>query len=129
MNIERHSSAETVVLFHDTVPLDERTQRRRRVTRFWSGDIWKLVVCLKEKRPDLRILTIATPPTGLTVVSGLDPRSGFLQQRPEAIASKYVTRPFASIEASLDDALNMIPNDWEDIRQRLGLAPAPVIEA
>src|SRR5450631_1084438 len=45
-------------------------QTRARDTDFHTGDVWKTVLCLKHYRPDLDVFTIATPPTGLTVVTG-----------------------------------------------------------
>ncbi len=52
MNIERLSSRDTVVLIHDCLPVDEVSARRERETKFWTGDVWKLIVCLKEWRPE-----------------------------------------------------------------------------
>lgn len=39
INVEKHCLPQSVILFHDTVPLNEVTQRRERETRFWSGDV------------------------------------------------------------------------------------------
>ncbi len=41
-------------------------QRRAGELRFHTGDVWKVVRCLREYRPDLDVFTIATAPTGLT---------------------------------------------------------------
>src|SRR5262249_27251661 len=71
-HVEAHCGPQSVILLHHTVPLDERTQSRTRHTDFHTGDVWKVVPCLKAYRPDLDIFTIETPPAGLTVVTGLD---------------------------------------------------------
>ena len=73
INVETFCSPRSVVLIHDTIPLDEVTQRPVRQRRFYTGDVWKTVLCLKHYRPDLDIFTVAAPWSGLTVVTGLDP--------------------------------------------------------
>ena len=50
INIERLCSANSVILMHDCYPLDARTAQRERQTGFWSGDIWRLVMLLREQR-------------------------------------------------------------------------------
>src|SRR5258706_5348979 len=57
------------------------TAARERVDAFWSGDVWKLVPCLKKYRPDLSIHTIASAPTGLPVIRNLDPASRSEERR------------------------------------------------
>ena len=63
---------DSIILIHDTLPLDEVTQRPEREKGFYTGDVWKIVPCLRALRPDLEVFTIATPSSGLTVVAGLD---------------------------------------------------------
>jgi hypothetical protein len=85
VNVEKYSSKHTVVCFHDTLPLDEITSRRECCTRFWTGDVWKIVPILKEYRPDLKVLTVPTTPAGLTIVTNLDPSSQILPTNYEDI--------------------------------------------
>src|SRR5688500_8000921 len=68
VNLERCAAPGSTILVHDCFPHDRLTAERERVTTFWSGDVWKLVVLLKKYRPDLAIHTIAAPPTGLCVI-------------------------------------------------------------
>ena len=109
----------SVVLFHDTVPLDQSTQTRTRETTFHTGDVWKAVLCLRHYRPDLDIVTIATPPTGLTVVTNLDPTSRVLRENYEKAVGRFIDTPFSAIEADLKTALNIVPNDWSLFRPHL----------
>ena len=51
INLEAYCGPKSVILFHDTVPLDEPTQRRTCETTFHTGDVWKIVPTLKELRP------------------------------------------------------------------------------
>ena len=109
----------SLIMLHDTVPLDEATQTRSRETVFHTGDVWKVVLCLKHYRPELDIVTIATAPTGLTIVRGLDPSSRVLERRYDEAVARFIDVPFASIENDIGSALNLVPNDWNMMEQRL----------
>lgn len=86
---------------------------------FYAGDVWKMVICLRHYRPDLDIFTIATPPTGLTIVTGLDPTSTTLRGKYEEAVARFLDAPFSPIERNLETALNIVPNDWDVVRSRL----------
>ena len=119
MHLERYCGPKSVILFHDTVPLDEVTQRRAPETHFSTGDVWKTILCLKHYRPELDVFTIATPPTGLTVVLGLDPSSPVLAQKYDEAVARFIDVPFAEIESRLAAELNLVPNEWETVDQHL----------
>ncbi len=119
INIERHADAATVVLFHDCIPLDAVTARRERVTRFWSGDTWKVIPCLKHYRPDLEIVTLAAPPTGLAVAWGLDPRSRVLEEHLEEILATYGDLDYSYLEPDKFQRLNVTHGGWPAVRDRI----------
>jgi hypothetical protein len=119
INLERYCGPRSVILFHDTVPLDEATQSRARDTKFHTGDVWKVVPCLKHYRPDLDVFTIAAPWTGLTVVIGLDPTSRVLEENFDEAVARFIDVPFADIQDRLDSALNIVSNDWNGVATRL----------
>jgi hypothetical protein len=119
MYLESCCGPRSAILFQDTVPLNLRTQTRTRNTQFYTGDVWKLVLCLKHYCPDLDIFTIATPPTGLTVVTGLDRTSRVFTENYEEAVTRYIHTPFSAIENTLDTMLNVVPNDWSIVKSRL----------
>lgn len=119
MNVEKHSTSRTVIVLHDCFPINEITQRPQRETFFWTGDPWKIVPCLKEKRPDLEVMVIKTPPSGLAMVLGADPNNTVLHDDYAAIEKHYTNLPYAAIEADKDKALNAVPNDWAYVRERI----------
>lgn len=119
INLERYCGPRSVILIHDTIALDEPTQSRACNTQFHTGDVWKTVLCLKHYRPDLDIFTIATPWTGLTVVTGLDPEARGLADRYEEAVARFIDMPFSDIENRLDTALDIVPNDWNVVEARL----------
>lgn len=119
MNLEPYCGPGSAILLHDTVPLDERTQRRTQETRFWTGDVWKAVLALKHYRPELELFTIPAAPTGLTVVIGLDPSSRVLAGAYEDAVRRFIDVPFSEIEHRLDAVFALVPNDWETVAARL----------
>jgi hypothetical protein len=118
-HLEAYCGPRSVILFHDTIPVDEQTQSRTCETDFYTGDVWKTILCLKHYRPDLDIFTIATPPTGLTVVTGLDPTSRVLTTGYDEAVARFIDTSFSAIECILESMLNFIPNDWSIVESRL----------
>jgi hypothetical protein len=124
MHVEARSTTSSVIVLHDTLPLDEVTQRRDRETQFWTGDVWKVVRCLRAFRPDLEILTIATPPSGLTLVRNLDPGSSVLGDVYAWAVDRFIGASFSTLATTMDADLCVVPNDWDAIAERLRPHPA-----
>jgi hypothetical protein len=103
---------------HDTAALDETTQKVPPITRFHTGDVWKMVPALKALRPDLDVFTIATPWTGLTVVSGFGKTRYDSSWIVEA-RKRFSNAGFADIEADLSEALCLVANEWQPVMTRL----------
>lgn len=120
INLERYATADTTILVHDCYPFDEVTAARERTTKKWSGDVWKLIVCLKQWRPDLRIAVVDVAPTGLGVVRGLDASSTVLSDHYDEIVASYLALPFDSVAGDAKrTTLNGIPSDWDTVRALL----------
>lgn len=116
MQVEAVSHPNGVIVLHDTWPLNSLTASPSRKTGFYTGDGWKLLPCLRAIRPDLHSVTIATPPTGLTVVSNLNPASRVLHDRFQAILETFATLPYPrtiapllALRANTPDALDHLP--------------------
>jgi hypothetical protein len=120
MNLERFSSPASTILIHDCLPIDETTADRERSTNVWSGDIWRLMLLLREWRPDLRVSVIDSGPTGLGLVRGMDPASTVLRDHYDEIVAQYLSLPYriANVEDP-KNRLSPVPSDWDSVRPLL----------
>jgi Methyltransferase domain len=125
VNIERYCTPQSTCLVHDCLPLDENTSGPNRRTRFWTGDVWKLILCLKKHRPDLEVHTVATAPTGLAIIRGLDPGSTVLRDRMDRIREEFEDLPYSVLHDDRNGKLNVVRNDWPTVRALLG---SPLVE-
>ncbi len=131
INLERHCAPSAAILIHDCYPLDASTSARERRTQFWAGDVWRIVVALRKYRPDLSVHTLDSAPSGLGLVTGLDPASSVLADRYEEIVAELMAVDYAAIAHSKAQVLNLTPADWagvsgmlRDARLKRQAAPA-----
>jgi hypothetical protein len=122
-NLERYCSRASVVLVHDCYPADREMATREPSPNAqeagWSGDVWKLIMCLKQYRPDLRVSVVDSPPTGLGVITGLDPYSSVLKDHYEEICGIFVDLDFSVLNSSKEEKLNFVPGGWDAVRKLL----------
>jgi hypothetical protein len=81
-NTEKHCAKNSVIILHDCVPgdpyvcvrsPDNPLRNRSQRSGYWTGDVWKVLPALNAWRKDLQILVTDAPPTGLVIISNLDP--------------------------------------------------------
>lgn len=95
VNVEQRSSPAGVVVFDDILPNHPAQARRERATGVWTGDVWKIVPCLRWFRPDLELHALDAAPTGLLVVTGLDPANDTLRRRYAEIQACFAGAEYA----------------------------------
>lgn len=118
INFEKYAGPDSLILIHDCLPLDGQTASRTRNTQFWSGDVWKIIPCLKQERPDLSLFTIPAYPTGLCLVGGLDPDSNLLAENYERIVDRYLALKYDAISDKAE-YFSLHANDWQLISETL----------
>lgn len=119
IHVEAWSHPDAVVVLHDCVPILPVAALRERRTRFWVGDVWKLVAILQELRPDLRVRLIATAPSGLCVVRGLDPASRVLSERLDEVVARYHDLPYPAAPLEVPEGLTIVPASEQGLRAAL----------
>ncbi|WP_232631972.1 class I SAM-dependent methyltransferase [Methylobacterium sp. Leaf118] len=104
MNTEAICRRDSIIAMHDCLPLAEpmverdpmRAEERSLGTPhqgWWTGDVWKVVAILTKYRPDLDVMLVDAAPTGLVIVTGLDPASPVLKRRYPAIVEEFSAIP------------------------------------
>jgi hypothetical protein len=120
-NVERHCRANSVIMMHDCIPTDayvaerrDDPERRRALGSrpgWWTGDVWKIVPILKRHRPDLVIHAIDAAPTGLIMVTNLDPQSDLLRRNHFHIAQEFAGMELIDYGiARYIDELTLVPS-------------------
>ena len=116
-NAEAIASDRTLIVLHDCLPLNaEMAERNAKVsaqlgvnTRFpyhWTGDVWKIIPILQTYRPDLRLVYVDCPPTGLVCVTNLNPASKTLKTQYFAIVDAF--RALGNDLAAIDNLYGTI---------------------
>jgi hypothetical protein len=114
-NIEAACAPGSVVFLHDCYPIDEESAARERSTKLWSGDVWKTILALRDLRPDLEVVTLDAKPTGLAMVTRLDPTSTVLFDKMDATIDRYMDLPYETFAADQVEQLNRAAADWPSV--------------
>jgi hypothetical protein len=98
MNTERHCRRNSVIALHDCVPVemtiaDRTASPSLEATRagWWTGDVWRTLLALRKHRLDLAFTVIDPRPTGLVLVTNLDPQSTVLADNHAMIVREMMS--------------------------------------
>jgi predicted O-methyltransferase YrrM len=119
INVEAWSRPDGTIVLHDCLPVFPLTASRERRTKFWVGDVWKVVSILRELRPELRVKLIATAPSGLCVVRGLDPKSRVLSEALDDVTARYRDLPYPAAALQVPDGFELVPPSDAGLREAL----------
>jgi hypothetical protein len=121
-NTERHCRRNSVIALHDCVPVETTIAGRTaspslEPTRagWWTGDLWRTLLALRKHRLDLAFTVIDSGPSGLVLVTNLDPQSTVLTDSYATIVREMMLVSLEQI--GLEGFFSMI-----------NLEPASVIE-
>ncbi|MBF0193896.1 MAG: class I SAM-dependent methyltransferase [Magnetococcales bacterium] len=119
INVEKYCHPETLIVLHDCLPLDAITSARNRISGWWTGDVWKVLPCLMKYRPDLAIIIIPAPPSGLGIITRLDAKSKVLEEGYTKFVEEFQGLTFAEFEDIRDSSFNLVANNWEAIEKQI----------
>lgn len=84
INTEKYCRRNSIILLHDCLPpgfymtsrlIEDPIREHSKYPGWWTGDVWKVVPILEKYRPDLSITVLDCAPTGLVMITNLDPNS------------------------------------------------------
>lgn len=103
-HLEKFCSKNSVIVMHDCIPIDEyictraesdfETRSHSNHPEWWTGDVWKMLPILRAYRPDLKIYSFDAAPTGLVMITNLDPFSSVLSDNYFDIIEKFRCKNF-----------------------------------
>jgi hypothetical protein len=111
IHVEAYCDPDGVVVLHDTLPVAELPTARDRSSSYWCGDVWKIVPCLEYFRPDLHIFTLPTFPSGLTIITGLDPTNLILRESLDQAVQQFANRAFSDCADRLASIKSTVKNE------------------
>ncbi len=99
INTERCCRKNSIIALHDCLPVEVPMTSRshtgqavdKRRQNMWTGDVWRTALLLKRLRPDLSIVTLDAVPTGLVLITNLDPASNSLEKRYDQCVSDMLS--------------------------------------
>jgi len=121
-NTERHCRRNSVIALHDCVPVDLAIADRAGAPPiephrqdWWAGEAWCTLLALRKHRPDLAFTVVDAPPTGLALVTNLDPQSTVLTDNYAAIVGEMMS-------------LSLEQMGFKRLFSTIGLEPTSVID-
>jgi hypothetical protein len=114
INVEKSCCEDSIILFHDVAPAVAATATREWNTTYWAGDTWKMMPILQKYRPDLKIATLSAYPTGLGVVTNLNPNSTVLEDNFDSMIDEMKDTHFSSYKLA-----NLINNNFDRMIEHL----------
>jgi predicted O-methyltransferase YrrM len=92
INVERLAAPTSLIVLHDVHPFRAEVATRDRHRIFWTGDVWKTAAILKQERPDLSLTYVPASPSGMLLVTNLDPVQSSLDDRFAEIVAAWMPR-------------------------------------
>lgn len=89
IGMERLSSPRGVIVFDDVLPTTQAMAARDQCPGDWTGDVWRIEPILAKYRLDLDLIPVNTFPTGLLIVTNLDPGNTRLTDFADDIATRW----------------------------------------
>ncbi len=89
INTEKHCKRNSIIALHDCLPVElgiaSRVQSHAHSAAahragWWAGDVWRTSMLLQRSRPDLQMTVLDSMPTGLVLITNLDPNNNVLSK-------------------------------------------------
>jgi predicted O-methyltransferase YrrM len=110
--LERVSAPGALIAVHDTIPFDRLSAEADRSTQFHTGDVWRIIPYLSALRPDLCVMTVQTPPSGLTLITNLNPQFNWAPHLDADVLAHVLLPDFDDQLRDPKGILRLIENDW-----------------
>jgi hypothetical protein len=98
INTEKHCGQNSTIILHDCLPpgfymtsrdINDSAHPLSAFQGWWAGDVWKIVPTLQKYRPDLKVTVTDCVPTGLVIITNLDPKNETLAVNYDQIVGSF----------------------------------------
>lgn len=130
INTEKHCARESVIALHDCLPpgfymtsrdMADANHPRSAFPGWWAGDVWKMIPALQEYRPELSVTIIDSAPTGLVLITNLNPSDNTLSENYDKITNDFqsmdrnnFTKYWATVQVTSASSLDL--NEIQDFQ-------------
>jgi hypothetical protein len=102
INTEKYCRRNSVIVLHDCIPpVLAWTPRTPPPGDAWTGDVWKVPLILRKYRPELKIYPLDSPPSGVVLITNLDPASSVLSGGYYDIVEEFRGLDLATLEPAV----------------------------
>lgn len=118
INLERKSRDDSVIIVDDVIPRNPAEGARKATGGQWAGDVWKMIYCLRDYRPDLfeHMILARSEPTGCLIVRRPRRHDDSLRRHYDEIVARYTAADhpempddlFARLGRTAQQALDML---------------------
>ena len=129
LNAEALAGPESLIVLSDCLPPDPARASHESVTVDGAGDLWKLLLCLLERRQDLDLCVVDVPPAGLCLISHLDPGERSLRDAYGALLEQYGSLELDTWHARSADVLQRTASSPESLTWSLRLEVSDLRDA
>lgn len=124
INVERLMHPDGVIVIDDVLPNHQIQASRERQSQVWTGDVWRFAEFLAQKRPDLHLTWLNTAPSGLLVISRLDPGNTLLRSEYNPLMRTLASEAGAPVPDHLLTRANATAPTIENLRAAVNPALA-----
>lgn len=110
MNIEKYCHPGSVICVHDVVPHTVKMAQREPQSDGWTGDVFGLILALREHRPDLFSVVLDIAPTGMLVISNCDPSNKRISRQFSAIFKQHLALDYYKLHDNRDEVFGVTSN-------------------
>lgn len=120
MNLERYMDPQGVIVVDDVLPNHPLQAKRDRKSRVWTGDVWRFAELIAQKRPDLRLTLLDTSPSGLLLISRVNPKNRALWADFNKVARRLAEEADAAVPEYVLARRDAVAPTPEQIRKAAG---------
>jgi hypothetical protein len=113
VNVARHSHRGTLVIMDDCWPPDPAWASREPYGGMWTGDVWKVLLFLRDEHPEVEVALLDVHPAGLALIRG--DLSALGTTDVDGVVARYEAEGFDAFDNDLLLSLDTVTGDFDTL--------------